>query len=358
MATQYRKQYDTPIGTVTVTATAKAITGLDFGAVEPETKETPLLAQAHTQLMQYFKGNRKQFYLPLAPEGTAFQQKVWQALLQIPYACTKSYGDIARAIGEPNASRAVGMANNKNPIPIFIPCHRVIGGNGSLTGYGGGLDIKEKLLELERSSCTFFPYTEKEMAALCQKDERMAEAVRRIGKLSFTMQPDVFTNICECIVGQQISMKSADTVWQRMLDRFGRIAPETIVMATEEEIQSCGMYMPKAVNIKHAAEAVLAGEVKLSKLNSMSDEAAAEELKKLPGVGDWTVEMILVFSLGRMDVMPYCDSIMRRGLCSLYGLEQLSKRQFKEYQKRFSPYGTLACFYLWIIGSSEEDLML
>ena len=103
-----------------------------------------------SQLRSYFAGEREEFDLPLAPEGTPFQQEVWRRLCEIPYGETISYGELARRIGNPQASRAVGLANGSNPIPIVIPCHRVIGSNGKLTGYGGGLPIKEKLLALER----------------------------------------------------------------------------------------------------------------------------------------------------------------------------------------------------------------
>ena len=111
--------------------------------------ETELLARTHEELTEYFAGKRQKFTIPLAPEGTAFQEQVWQALLTIPYGETRSYGQIAAQIGKPGAARAVGMGNHKNPISILIPCHRVIGADGSLTGYGGGLDIKEYLLRLE-----------------------------------------------------------------------------------------------------------------------------------------------------------------------------------------------------------------
>ncbi len=103
------------------------------------------------QLEEYFAGARRSFDLPLAPEGTAFQRTVWQALTRIPYGETASYGEIARRIGSPQASRAVGLANGSNPLPIVVPCHRVIGADGSLTGFGGGLEIKRKLLALERA---------------------------------------------------------------------------------------------------------------------------------------------------------------------------------------------------------------
>lgn len=113
-------------------------------------EDASLLQEPIRQLRAYFAGELENFDLALAPQGTPFQQKVWGELCRIPYGETISYGELAKRIGNPNASRAVGLANGSNPIPIIIPCHRVIGSNGKLTGYGGGLPIKEKLLALER----------------------------------------------------------------------------------------------------------------------------------------------------------------------------------------------------------------
>jgi len=108
------------------------------------------IAKAEEQLQAYFAGDLREFDLPLAPGGTPWQQEVWSILTKIPFAETRSYGEVARAAGNPRASRAVGSANNRNPIAVIIPCHRVIGADGSLTGYGGGLDLKEQLLRHER----------------------------------------------------------------------------------------------------------------------------------------------------------------------------------------------------------------
>lgn len=115
----------------------------------PEAWAQPLLHEAAQQIQAYCAGSLRCFRLPLAPVGTAFQQQVWQALLQIPYGATRSYGAVASAIGKPRAARAVGMANNRNPLPIVIPCHRVIGASGKLVGYAGGLEIKKRLLQRE-----------------------------------------------------------------------------------------------------------------------------------------------------------------------------------------------------------------
>ncbi|MGM9526585.1 MAG: methylated-DNA--[protein]-cysteine S-methyltransferase, partial [Peptococcaceae bacterium] len=117
--------------------------------VDWKRKDTDLLLEARRQLEEYFAGIRAGFSLPLAPQGTDFQKAVWRQLEAIPYGETRTYGQIAAALGKPKASRAVGGANHNNPIAIVIPCHRVIGADGSLTGYSGGLDLKEKLLHLE-----------------------------------------------------------------------------------------------------------------------------------------------------------------------------------------------------------------
>ncbi len=114
-------------------------------------EDNTIFPDAVSQLVQYFEGRLKQFDLDLQPQGTDFQRRVWQALLTVPYGATVTYGEIAEQIHNPKAFRAVGLANRCNPIPIIIPCHRVIGKNGKLTGFAGGLDIKQALLDLERS---------------------------------------------------------------------------------------------------------------------------------------------------------------------------------------------------------------
>ena len=151
--------YDTKIGRLEIEENGEAITKIDFAKKEIEDdiekKETLLLKEAIKQLNEYLEGKRNLFDLPLAPEGTEFQNKVWNALKEIPFGETRSYGEIAKIIGNEKASRAVGMANNKNPIMIVIPCHRVIGANGKLVGYAGGVEVKEILLNLEKNYVDF-----------------------------------------------------------------------------------------------------------------------------------------------------------------------------------------------------------
>ena len=142
--------YQTEIGAITIGANVNSITYLKtHDACTGEFKETDLIRKAYLQLVEYLSGERSDFDLPLEPKGTEFQQKVWFASCEIPYGETITYKELAQMAGKPKAIRAAGAANGKNPIYMIIPCHRVIGSNGSLTGYGGGLEIKEKLLRLE-----------------------------------------------------------------------------------------------------------------------------------------------------------------------------------------------------------------
>ena len=140
---------DSPIGLLTVEEQAGAITAISFDGTAVTAPPTPLLQQAQKQLTEYFAAQRRSFDLPLDPHGTPFQKTAWSALCAIPYGETRTYGQQAATIGKPKACRAIGMANHCNPIPILIPCHRVIGANGKLTGYAGGLDVKRHLLTLE-----------------------------------------------------------------------------------------------------------------------------------------------------------------------------------------------------------------
>ena len=146
------------MGKLTLVTTGKGLSAVSFGARIPP--NGILDEQANRvyidQLSEYFAGNRKDFDLPLDLNGTAFQLSVWRALLKIPYGETRTYGEIARSLGKPQAARAVGMANHDNPVAVVVPCHRVVGHDGSLTGYAGGLHLKRALLALERQGRTLF----------------------------------------------------------------------------------------------------------------------------------------------------------------------------------------------------------
>jgi methylated-DNA-[protein]-cysteine S-methyltransferase len=156
----YYQDIDSPVGRLRLIASDQALVGIWFeqgrdaarGASGLTPGSNTILERTRVQLDEYFAGTRREFDLPLEPRGTEFQRLVWSRLANIPYGDTMTYGALAHDLGNPKGSRAVGLANGSNPIPIVIPCHRVIGADGSLTGFGGGLAIKARLLDLERSA--------------------------------------------------------------------------------------------------------------------------------------------------------------------------------------------------------------
>lgn len=150
---KFERLMESPVGPLTLRAEGDALTAILFGDMRKGLPgENRVLEQAATELAEYFEGSRREFTVPVRLTGTAFQQEVWAALCEIPYGATATYGDIARCIGRPRACRAVGMANHRNPVPIIVPCHRVIGTGGALTGYGGGLAVKSYLLAWEKEN--------------------------------------------------------------------------------------------------------------------------------------------------------------------------------------------------------------
>jgi methylated-DNA-[protein]-cysteine S-methyltransferase len=160
--TMYYDYFDSPIGRLMLAMDDQGLRHVDFERGRYPTaigvdweRGHNALPEVRAQLGAYFSGRLTQFDLPLAPSGTQFQQRVWSQLLRIPYGAMTSYGEIARRLGEPTASRAVGAANGRNPLPIIVPCHRVVGADGSLTGFGGGLPVKRFLLDLEQKHSTF-----------------------------------------------------------------------------------------------------------------------------------------------------------------------------------------------------------
>lgn len=148
---KYNYAYQTVVGTLWFHADENSLTGISFREhhVDGVERETDVIRNAFRQVDEYLRGKRREFDLPLNPAGTPFQLKVWEALRAIPYGETRTYKQVAETVGNPKGCRAVGMANNRNPLPIVIPCHRVVGTNGKLVGYAGGLGMKEQLLKIE-----------------------------------------------------------------------------------------------------------------------------------------------------------------------------------------------------------------
>jgi 3-methyladenine DNA glycosylase/8-oxoguanine DNA glycosylase len=196
-----------------------------------------------------------------------------------------------------------------------------------------------------------FKYDEKEITYLKKKDKKLAAAIERIGLIEREVIPDLFTALINSIVGQQISAKAADTVWNRLLQLLGKITPETIEAASTEEIQKCGMSIRKANYIKNIGSSTINGDLNISELKLLTDEEVIKRLSAINGIGVWTAEMLMIFSMERPNVLSYGDLAIRRGIMKLYGLKELDKTKFERYKKRYSPYGSVASLYLWHISA-------
>jgi DNA-3-methyladenine glycosylase II len=195
-----------------------------------------------------------------------------------------------------------------------------------------------------------FKYGQKEIEYLKRKDKKLGAAIDKIGMIERRIIPDPFTALVSNIVGQQISSKAAETVWNRLCNLLGNITPESIAEASLSDIQGCGMTLRKAGYIKGIADVAISGEVNFDILHTLSDDEIIKKLTSLNGVGVWTAEMVLFFSLCRPDVVSYEDLAIRRGMMKLYGLKELTKEKFYRYRKRYSPYGSVASLYLWALS--------
>ena len=203
----------------------------------------------------------------------------------------------------------------------------------------------------------FFRYGSVETEYLKAKDKRLGEVIERLGHLERTVDEDLFTSVVHSIVAQQISSKALDTVWGRMLERFGSIDAERLASAEREEIQALGMSFRKAEYIRDFAEKVHSGVFDPESVREMSDEEAVRALSALKGIGVWTAEMLLLFCLQRPDILSYDDLGIRRGLRMVYRHRTVDRKLFEKYRRRYSPYGSVASLYLWAVaGGAVPDL--
>ncbi len=193
----------------------------------------------------------------------------------------------------------------------------------------------------------FFKYGLTETEYLKRQDARLGAVIDRLGPLECEVMPDIFLALLFSIVSQQISSKAADTVWNRLKGRMGVVTPEKILAADPNTIQSCGMTFRKAGYIQGIAEVVVKDKIDFNALHTLSDDEVIKQLSSLQGVGRWTAEMLLIFTLHRPDVVSYNDLAIRRAMMKLYGLDSLTREKFQMYRKRYSPFGSVASLYLW-----------
>lgn len=206
---------------------------------------------------------------------------------------------------------------------------------------------------MDKKDLVYFPYEDEVLEYLSIKDPILGQVIKENGRVERQINPNLFEALVSSIISQMISTKAADTVKERMKSRFKSIDPETLAKATADEIQSSGITMRKATYIKNLAELVASGQFDLDELNKLSDKEVIDRLCSLNGIGKWTAEMILISAMARMDVISYGDLAIRRGMCRLYGLEDISKKEFDDYAKKYSPYSSVASFYIWHVSAKN-----
>lgn len=200
-----------------------------------------------------------------------------------------------------------------------------------------------------------FKYSQTETDYLKSKDRRLAEAIERIGLVEREVFPDLFAALVNAIVGQQVSMQAQKTVWERVVKTLGEVTPEAAYRCSDEALRKCGMSERKVRYIKIAAHRICSGSLDLSSLNGMSDKQVCETLTQLDGVGVWTAEMLMLFSMQRTDILSFGDLAIQKGMRMLYRHREITKERFERYKKRYSPYGSVASIYLWAIAGGAID---
>lgn len=196
-----------------------------------------------------------------------------------------------------------------------------------------------------------FEYTQQALDYLSARDAKLGGAIARIGWIKREVNPDIFASLVHSIVSQQISRKAAATVWQRLQARCGEVSWQNINAVPADQVQQCGLSLRKVGYIKALGEAVASGRLDVAALTDLGDQEIVQTLSALPGIGVWTAEMLLIFSLGRPDVVSWGDLAIRRGMIVLYGLESLPRQQFEAYRQRYTPYGSVASLYLWAVSN-------
>ena len=201
----------------------------------------------------------------------------------------------------------------------------------------------------------YFICGEKELSFLKEKDARMKEAILRIGAIKRKVIPDLFTALVSSITAQQISSKAHETLWKRMLNGIGGMSAEKINSIEIEKLQSFGMSFKKAGYIKNAAAKIVSGEFDISALHNRDDEKVVETLTSLDGIGVWSAEMLMIFSMRRPNVLSFGDFAIQRGLRMIYHHRKITRALFEKYRRRFSPYCSAASLYIWAVSSGEYE---
>jgi len=299
-------------------------------------------------------------------EVPVFHRRVYEAARAIPQGMTLSYGEIATRVGAPGAARAVGQALGRNPFPIVVPCHRVLAAGGKIGGFSaqGGIATKRRMLAIEGAQLDagapllngaqvfgFDPGLA--VAHLRAADTTLAEVIDGIGPFRMRLRPapSIFAALAESIAYQQLNGKAAAVIFTRVCALFPRSRPTAarLLRISEEELRGAGLSRSKLLSLRDLAQKAEAGAIPtLNEVRGMSDETIIERLSKVRGVGRWTAEMLLMFRLGRPDVLPIDDFGVRKGFAIAFERGELpSPKELAAYGARWQPYRTVASWYLW-----------
>lgn len=200
----------------------------------------------------------------------------------------------------------------------------------------------------------YFEYGDDAVEYLKSKDAKLARAIDAVGHVYREMEEgDLFSSVVHHIVGQQISTAAMRTVWARLQELLGNVTPTAVNAARVEELQACGMTFKKVEYIKNFAEQVESGAFDLAAVEHMDDAEAIKALSSLPGIGTWTAEMLLLFHMGRPDVLSFGDLGIHRGMRMVYHHRKVTREMFERYRRRFSPYGSVASLYFWAISHMD-----
>lgn len=204
----------------------------------------------------------------------------------------------------------------------------------------------------------YFQYGKKEIDYLKTKDERMAKLIERVGHIERPLTADLYTCLVHQVTGQQISTSAHKTIINRLNEKVGKVTPENIFSLTDEELKSIGITYRKADYIKSFTKKIIDKEFDIDALQYMDNQQVILNLTSLKGIGQWTAEMVMIFSMGRMNVMSYNDLAIRRGICRLHNLSELSVQEFNYYDSLYSPYQSVASLYLWHYANPKCDFTI
>jgi methylated-DNA-[protein]-cysteine S-methyltransferase len=295
-----------------------------------------------------------------------FHRRVYEQARRIPPGSKLSYGELALQLGTPGSARAVGQALGRNPFPIVVPCHRVLAANGKLGGFtaNGGVSTKLRLLALEAprtgvsltdAEAAFGFDPEAAVAQLRAGDPLLSRLIDKVGPFRLELQriPSVFGALAQAIVYQQLTGKAAATIFARLCGLFRNTAdgltPEQILRAGDERLRSAGLSRSKVLSLQDLARKAKSGELPtLAEVRRLDDESIIERLTAVRGIGRWTAEMLLIFRLGRPDVLPVDDYGVRKGFGVAFRKKELpSKKDVEKRGERWRPYRSVATWYLW-----------